>query len=305
MNDISNENLEKILEAIKENYFPSENSKDWVNIYKTKLNSIDHDEPWLTLMAMYALFGDGAEQNLQVGIPALNAVLRDSGMQNLEFGRVISVKLERKLIEILSLRDHVKSELMKTGFKHLYPDRTSLLETKMDGNGSIEGNTNLDLYICGVDTKGNNVALYIEAKFLSDISHDTNYLIGRDQIIRNIDAMLDDNYDEIKCSFENKYFLLLTPKIFKEPIASKSYIAGLQPESSRLYGYKYREYKVAEYLKQRLPYRKKFLDEWKALANRIGWITFDDILQQAIKENTIDSVYKSDVVEFFKERNLL
>ena len=306
------EKLKELLESTGANYFSSNKSKEkWQKDYEKKLKSIYHDEPWLTFMAIYALFGKGDYTSLQKGVPALNAVLRTSNMDYPEFLEIKVVKVERRLIEVRSLRNHVKETLRKKNIKHLYPDREEKLEKKIGKPGtketvsSFEGNTNLDLYICGKDTAGNKIALYIEAKFLSDISHDTTYLIGRDQIIRNIDSLIDDHFEEFDCNIDHKYFLLLTPELFKESKVGNQYIESLYPAKSRLYCYKYLEYKNASNLKKCLPYRTKFTNaDWINLANRVGWITFDDIIKQANKLDSNDSDFKEIVNNFFKERNL-
>ena len=299
------EQLKELLKTTNSRYFPSKEIEKWMEEYHKKLNNVEHDEPWLTLMAIYALFGDGEADSLQKGIPALNAILKSSEMDYPVFSAIYAVKVERKLVKIDSLKSYMKGKLEETNIKHLYPDRIEALKKKIKINGKIEGSTNLDLYICGKDTDGNNIALYIEAKFLSDISHDTTYLIGRDQIIRNIDALIDDEFEDFKCDTDHKYFLLLTPELFKESIIGNKYIESLYPASSRLYCYKYQEYKNAANLKKYLPYRTDFTDaDWINMANRVGWITFDDIINQANKLDSNDSDFKEIVNKFFKERNL-
>ena len=89
----------------------------------------------------------------------------------------------------------------------------------------------------------------------------------RNQIARNIDVMLEKN--ENLCEPLNKrdpektLFLLITPKLFKEN------------PSSRLYGYKFNEYKTRpESLSDDLPHRKNY--DWQSISSRLGWLTWED-----------------------------
>jgi hypothetical protein len=89
----------------------------------------------------------------------------------------------------------------------------------------------------------------------------------RNQIARNVDVMLDKNpllappLDERDP--EKTLFLLLTPRTFQEDT------------SSRLYGYKFLEYrKKPASLGQDLPHRTNC--DWAAISKRLGWLTWED-----------------------------
>lgn len=72
-----------------ESYF-SGDVDAWLDSYKDSITRIDHDEPWVTLLSMYALFGElnmRIDQNRidkidQNRIDAFNELLRKSGIQN-------------------------------------------------------------------------------------------------------------------------------------------------------------------------------------------------------------------------------
>jgi hypothetical protein len=69
-----------------------------------------------------------------------------------------------------------------------------------------------------------------------------------------------------------------------------------------------REYKNnPDLIKQALPHWDELVDsEWDNIAKNIGWISFEDIIQSAIKFSTIDDPQeKSMIIDFFKERNLV
>ena len=113
----------------------------------------------------------------------------------------------------------------------------------------------------------NGFAVIIEAKVLSDISYDITYDTMRNQIARNIDVMLEDNKKLCqpldKRDPEKTLFLLVTPKLFKDN------------PSSRLYGYKFKEYKTKpESLSGDLPHRKNY--DWQNISSRLGWLTWED-----------------------------
>jgi hypothetical protein len=135
------------------------------------------------------------------------------------------------------------------------------------GKKKLEGSTQVDALIVNPD---NGFNVLIEAKVLSDISISITYDVARNQIARNIDVMLEKNgklCDTLKKRDPNKsLFLLLTPKLFKDN------------PTSRLYGYKIREYqdknKGVDALKRDLPHRAK--EELRNIPSRIGWLTWED-----------------------------
>ena len=92
----------------------------------------------------------------------------------------------------------------------------------------------------------------------------------RNQIARNVDVMLEQNPGLggglSNRDPENSLFLLLTPRRFKKPWGRSE---------SRLYAYKYYEYKRnPESLAEDLRHRKGA--DWERIANRIGWLTWED-----------------------------
>lgn len=54
---IENLLIENNVEKIKY-YFPQDSYEKWISKYKESIKKISHDEPWLTLVSMYALFGE-------------------------------------------------------------------------------------------------------------------------------------------------------------------------------------------------------------------------------------------------------
>lgn len=137
-------------------------------------------------------------------------------------------------------------------------------KNKKELKRNLEGRTNVDAILLNSD---NGFAVIIEAKVLSDISYDTTYNTMRNQIARSIDVMLDENKDLChpldKRDPEKTLFLLLTPQLFKDN------------PTSRLYGYKFNEYKTnPNSLSVDLPHRKNC--NWLNISSRIGWLTWED-----------------------------
>ena len=134
-----------------------------------------------------------------------------------------------------------------------------------EGKDNLEGPTHVDAIIVN---KSNGFSVLVEAKVLSDISYQVTYDEKRNQIIRNLDVMLEPN-PELQSPLhyrkpENSLFLLLTPRKFQD---SKT--------KSRLYSYKYDEYKnTPQKIQDEMPHRKKL--DYIYLSQRIGWITWED-----------------------------
>jgi len=133
-----------------------------------------------------------------------------------------------------------------------------------EGKVNLEGATNVDAIL--LNSK-NGFAVIIEAKVLSDISYEITYDTMRNQIARNIDVMLEKNkglcYPLNKRDPEKTLFLLITPKLFKKN------------SSSRLYGYKFNEYKTnPASLSADLPHRENC--DWQNITSRLGWLTWED-----------------------------
>jgi hypothetical protein len=139
------------------------------------------------------------------------------------------------------------------------------------GTKNLEGPTNADAIILNSES---GFSVVIEAKVLSDISYQITYDATRNQIARNIDVMIESNDDLCpplnKRDPEKTLFLLLTPRRFKNS------------PFSRLYGYKFNEYKTdPNSLKRDLQHRTNF--DCGAISERLGWLTWEDF--KKVNEN--------------------
>lgn len=284
------------------------NSAGWLEDYKKKAKSINHDEPWVTLVALYALFGDQSRINDPKVIQSLEQLLSKSkpGWKE-KIKSIKKIKVEFQPPEILSYRDHLH-QLAKGPKYHLYPDRNDTIEKKaVKMKASFEGNTHMDVYL-ELECVSGNVGVLIEAKYLSDISYQITYNPARDQIIRNIDCGID-MVNDIK-ELDDFYFFLLTPGLFR-PVefgARKKYPLDTHiPERSRLYCYKMLDYQDPEKLKAALPHRSTDSTiDWDHVSKHIGWITFEEMIDLSIANDLVpDAEERSAIDTFFRERNLL
>lgn len=129
---------------------------------------------------------------------------------------------------------------------------------------NLEGATSVDALL--LNTRS-GFAIIIEAKVLSDISYGVVYDVMRNQLIRNIDVLIENNHhlaDPLnKREPDKTLFLLVTPKLFKDN------------PTTRLYGHKFNSYKCdPRSLALDLPHRSGI--DWEGLSKRLGWLTFED-----------------------------
>lgn len=151
-----------------------------------------------------------------------------------------------------------------------------------EGNGRLEGATHLDAQIRDADRR-----ILFEAKFLSDISCQTTYGVERNQIARNLDAGL----DKVDGDAERLYFVLLTPRRFRDGAPS------------RLYRYKMDEYRRdPECLRRDLAHRRGETD-YETLARHLGWATWEDVCA-ILRASCPADARTTAVLQFFEERRL-
>ena len=116
-----------------------------------------------------------------------------------------------------------------------------------------------------------NFAALIEAKLLADLSVDTINDVCRNQMARNIDVMLESDDGKLNRIPERTVIMLVTPEITK-----------MDP-TSRLYGYKYIDYKNdADNIRNDLPHRKDDV-RLQNVGKRLGWTTWEECHRMSIK----------------------
>ena len=111
----------------------------WIEKFKRSASAkiLDHDEPWVTLMALYGLFGDQADINNSQRLESINYLLsevfnkRHGRPPPPEFDYLIGVHIEVVLPEILRYREYVHKTIFRDGPYHLYQDRKLKLSEKL------------------------------------------------------------------------------------------------------------------------------------------------------------------------------
>jgi len=292
----------------------------WIEDFKKKAygGNLDHQEPWVTLVALYGLFGDQQDLNEPQRLESINYLLSEVFLKRHDrpappkFDRLVRSHMEVYLPENLRYRKYVQKEIFTDGPYHLYRDRKQKLEEKLESEkASFEGNTNLDGLISG-KSDGRDIHVFIEAKFLSDISKDIKYVSVRNQIARNIDCAIDLMTEGGKDlnGLNDFWFLLLTPGIFRTEKYGgprHSPIASFGPERSRLFCYKMDDYLYPAFLRRDLPHWKDILkrEHWDLISSRIGWLTYEDIADTVDEYGTLTGEYLEDFRSFFRERSLV
>lgn len=208
-----------------------------------------------------------------------------------------------KIVSGYSKNKNILYELL-TGEKH--SDPYMFLEAQPKTQRKNEKNTHLDLAMGSLKNRGTSASgieydaskninhfLFCETKWDSDISITVKNFPSRNQLQRVIDNALYFT-NELKESNSKIFVILLTPKQYKDEYESE--------KGSRLYGYKYDEYKdnPNQILKE-LDYINTYLPLNNNLENRLKdnlkyltlrWITLEEIIKkipvQKIKDETIN-----------------
>ncbi len=280
-----------------------------------------HDEPWVTMISLYGLFGDQSNLAEPTRFKALNNLLEPVFPASPPvFARITGAHVEVCLPENKLYQKYLREKVFDNGSQayHLFSDCQEKIALKCETKGSLEGSTNLDALISGVSAEGRHIHVFIEAKFHSDISYSVMYVPVRNQIARNIDCAMDlmtrvpgaRNPEKRDLSgLGDAWFALLTPGIFRTqayggPVVSP--LSPLQPIRSRLYCYKMDEYREKAGLRADLPHWEGFLSEsdWSGVVSRIGWLTFEDIGKTIECASWMTDADRDEIRRFMKSRRL-
>lgn len=158
--------------------------------------------------------------------------------------------------------------------KYLGEKQGGIFQEWSKKRGKIEGSTEVDVVV-----RSEKVLIFIEAKYLSDISTDVSYDPWRDQIARNIDV---GTYQAQLAEPQREFFfVLLTPRWDNE-----------YEQRSRLYWYKMHDYRQhPELLRAKLPHHDPTINpdceypiDFEVMARRIGWAYWADVISLADRE---------------------
>jgi hypothetical protein len=112
----------------------------WIEKFRKSASEkiLDHDEPWVTLVALYSLFGNQEDLNNSQRLESINYLLSEVfGMRYdrpppPEFDHLEGVHMEVVLPEILQYRQYVHKTVFKYGPYHLYQDQKQKLSEKLE-----------------------------------------------------------------------------------------------------------------------------------------------------------------------------
>jgi len=222
---------------------------------------VEKDERFWVASCMMTMFHNDHRQQLlsELFTMAYGEAPPLKGLNSWEkcLGRDLNLFFEVNLPSPISYKEWLFRNLRR---RHSIPH---VLESAY-GKRSLEGPTDVDALLLN---SRNGFAVIVEAKVLSDISYQITYDITRNQMARIIDVMLEENKHLCEPLSgrepERTLFLLLTPEFFKTN------------SSSRLYGYKFKDYKEnPESIAADLPHRKD--RDWQEISERLGWLTWED-----------------------------
>jgi hypothetical protein len=238
--------------------------------YKARYQSDKH-EPLLTLYVAYALFRDERRQ-----VEHLGALLTAAGLENPgPLGSVKRIRLEYEVSTPKAYDERLRESILRHPIGYTR-------ERAVNHRRSLEGPTHLDLYI-----ETDHRVVFFEAKFLSDISYLTDYAIARNQLARVIDVSLGNTR-----SSRAGNVVLVTPARFK----------AKGPDAwSRLYAYKYRDYKTdPRTLMKDLPHRLGEEEDVKQAVENLGWVSWEDLAEIARRTQAKDAFWAATAWETFE-----
>lgn len=299
------------------------NHHGWNNFYKKQMGKpFYHSEPWVTLMALWGLFGDQKDKNPSPlngkRLQAINELIAKIIPGGHGFRKLPDVRLEAALQENLIFREYLHQQLQQPQLKvkHPYMDRALKINKKLTKNKArFEGSTTIDATM-----HSDKLDVYIEAKYLSDISTDISYLTIRNQILRSIDTILaksTNNGKNIGTELPPFYFVLLTPGMFRTKKyggpanvdKNSKFLKAINPSTSRLFCYVMDRYRNPNKLKSELPHWKGKLsnDMWEDLSKRIGWLTFEEIMDVVVANGhgLLEWEELNTWCNFFQERGII
>ncbi len=238
-------------EIVKE-YFENESEKHFQDLLKKRNVSEEIDENILATHLFIALHKNGL----------LNKFLKKV------------IKKELKEPKITFEKPYKCSEEYLTGIKK-YFRMNPHYDIRIRRKGAPkEGKSWIDVVI-----EDEENLIFIEVKYLSDISSKTTFDFARNQIIRNVDVLLEN------ANNKNPFFILLTPSVFKNDRYAKH---------SKLYSYKIEEYSdQIQGIKNMKRDSGLSSEKLKKIKGKIFWATFEEDILSLLKDNNATKGIKS------------
>lgn len=250
-NEMAKKSLFFRKEIVKE-YFENESEKHFQDLLKKRNVSEEIDENILATHLFIALHKNGL----------LNKFLKKV------------IKKELKEPKITFEKPYKCSEEYLTGIKK-YFRMNPHYDIRIRRKGAPkEGKSWIDVVI-----EDEENLIFIEVKYLSDISSKTTFDFARNQIIRNVDVLLEN------ANNKNPFFILLTPSVFKNDRYAKH---------SKLYSYKIEEYSdQIQGIKNMKRDSGLSSEKLKKIKGKIFWATFEEDILSLLKDNNATKGIKS------------
>lgn len=283
-----------------------------------------HDETWMTMVALWGLLGSQNDLASPERHSAVNSLFKgvfsnrkgrpDSPFFESLDGAWVELALRENRIYQKRLRSYLNVLSTHGSPLHPYRDRNDKLRKKLTKPvAALEGNTNLDVLISGRNKGEHVIHIFIEAKFLSDISKDIEYNPVRNQIARTIDCALHlttrDGND--LNGLNDFWFILLTPGMFRPAEYGGSSALSIYdehvPSRGRLYCYKMKDYLNPNLLMEDLSHWKGILrnEHWKTVSDHIGWLTFENIVDTVVSHELLSAGPLGEFRRFFADRSII
>lgn len=231
------------------------------------------DEPSLTLVTLASL--------LLCGSQALTGLLKKVfPSSDWPPSDNIKIVLEKAVSPTAEIMESIEREVMSHPVKYV--------REAAQRKSNWEGPTVFDANI----TFPNQVNVFVEAKFTSDISIDTTHCTARNQIARCIDVGLASVQDDINRFF----FLMLTPARYQEYLGN------------RYYYFKMKQYREdPQTLALDIPRLEKHfenVDYLNKISQRIGFLSFDDCANVILSNPSWNDYERDWLTKFYEDRKL-
>ncbi len=186
---------------------------------------------------------------------------------------VVDLALERQYEAPRGYVEWIRQEVKKHPVRYIREQAV-----RHQPNQRLESNSHIDAFI-----ETDNLLIFFELKFTSDIAHETTFNPSRNQLARIVDVALEAN----KTKDKQVLIILSTPR-------------SLFDKKNRLYYYKIQEYENLSSVAQDIEWRNPS-DVTKNLLG-VRWVALEDLIQVIYKDFT--HYDRDEALEFFKERCL-
>ncbi|MFJ8243691.1 hypothetical protein [Peribacillus asahii] len=195
-----------------------------------------------------------------------------------------NLMLEQAISPSKKMQDRLRCQALSNPVKYLR-EQCSFEKT-------VEGKTNFDALLeINTDQK-----VFFECKYTSDISYQTTYVTERNQIARCIEVGL----AAVDYNIENFYFVLVTPKRYREY------------PGSRFYYFKMKQYQTdPKALAMDLPTLTEWFgdkechDKLIKLMKHISWLTWEDCFKTIQQMKHLTSLQFNSLQAFYIDGNIL